>query len=101
MPLWDDVTPTDTSDSRQASVARYEVTFTYVESEYARQRGIQETSYLGAFEVEASGPRAAVAAAELLFRQAEMQSGVSWPRTIKSASWRIIGTERGGGAEHE
>ena len=87
----DDTTPSDgVRACCGAAKSRYEVTFRYVESEYARQRGIDAIAYRGQFEVDAASPEQAIAAAERLFRAAEISSGVSWPRTITSASSRRL-----------
>lgn len=83
---WNEVTPA----VRNASLVRYEVTFTYVEPEYARQRGIEQMPYRGSFQVEAVGPSEALALAERAFREAETRSGVSWPREIRSSSCRVV-----------
>lgn len=87
---WDETTPADGKARSNVATFRYEVTFRYVESEYARQRGIDEVAYRGQFEVDAASPEEAIAAAERLFRAAERSSGVSWPRTIKSSSCRRL-----------
>ena len=88
---WDDTTPPDAGRPRPGvPTFRYEVTFRYVESEYARQRGIDEVAYRAEYEVNAASPEEAIAAAERLFRAAERSSGVSWPRTIKSSSCRRL-----------
>jgi hypothetical protein len=83
---WDDKTPPE----RAAPVQRYEVSFTYVEPEYARERGIAELPYVGSFEVVATDPDEAVVLAERVFREAATRSGVSWPREIRSVSWRRL-----------
>jgi hypothetical protein len=87
----DDTTPADGIRARRGvTTSRYEVTFRYVETEYARQRGIDEVAYRGQFEVDAASPEEAIVAAERLFRAAEISSGVSWPRTIKSSACRRV-----------
>jgi hypothetical protein len=82
-------TPPDGVRARPGvTTVRYEVTFRYVESEYARQRGIEEVAYRG--QVDAASPEEAIAAAERMFQAAERSSGVSWPRTIKSTACRRL-----------
>jgi hypothetical protein len=74
----------------RSATFRYEVTFRYVETEYARRRGIDLVAYRGLFEVDAASSEEAITAAERLFRAAERSSGVSWQRTIQSASCRRL-----------
>jgi len=83
-PERDDRTPSEAATSME----RYEVSFTYVEPEYARKRGIAEQPYIGSFEVLAHDPDEAVILAKRAFGEAATRSGVSWPREIRSVSWR-------------
>jgi hypothetical protein len=78
------------ASSKPATMQRYEVSFTYVEPEYARHREIPEVPYLGRFEVEANDPHEAVIVAQRVFRAAATRSGVSWPREIRSTTCRLI-----------
>lgn len=82
----------DHSDSLTAGglTSRFKVRFTYVEPGYARARGIDEIPYVAAFEVSARDPNEAILLATELFHQAQEQSGVSWAREIRSASWRLL-----------
>ena len=50
-----------------STTQRYEVSFTYVEPEYARKRGIAEQPYIGSFEVLAHDPDEAVMLAKRAF----------------------------------
>ena len=68
----------------------FKVSFTYVEPGYARARGIDEIPYVAAFEVSARDPDEAILLATDLFREAQEQSGVSWAREIRSATWRLL-----------
>jgi hypothetical protein len=70
--------------------SRFKVRFTYVEPGYARARGIDEVPYVAAFEVNARDPDEAILLATELFRDAHQQSGVSWAREIRSATWRLL-----------
>ena len=70
--------------------SRFKVRFTYVEPGYARARGIDEIPYVAAFEVNARDPDEAILLATELFRDAQQQSGVSWAREIRSATWRLL-----------
>jgi hypothetical protein len=90
---WDDKTPTEPPTSGPVTARRrYEVTFTYAEPEYARTRGIEEVAYIGVFEVVAGNADEAIVLAGKLFREAEVRSGVSWPREIRSTSCRLLST---------
>jgi 1,2-phenylacetyl-CoA epoxidase PaaB subunit len=69
----------------------YQVTFVYVEPEYARQRGIAELPYTASFTVRARSASHAVAVARDAFDAAARLSSVAWPRNITESSWRWIG----------
>ena len=75
--------------------SRFRVRFTYVEPGYARARGIDELPYVAGFEVHAHGPDEAIRLATELFDDAQRQSGVSWAREIRSATWRLLDDVRG------
>lgn len=76
------------------SSPRWEVVFTYTTPDYSRRRGfdIPRRHRVG-FIVQTISEEHALAAARSLFREATLQSGVSWVHVIESISCRQLDEE--------